>query len=132
MRGPDTAPDAVQGADRWHLLKNIGDALERFLLGEQAALRQAMAEPSPAMQTPDEGAPQSDKPAAPVVAVSDRAEPAAQPAERGTARRQAHYVEVVALHAAGHTMRAIARHTDLSRMTVRKYLQASDCPGPPA
>ena len=25
------APDAVQIADRWHLLKNLGDVLERIL-----------------------------------------------------------------------------------------------------
>lgn len=35
------APEAVQVADRFHLLKNLGDALEMFLLRKQAVLRQA-------------------------------------------------------------------------------------------
>jgi hypothetical protein len=35
------APDAVQVADRRHLLRNAGAALERLLTREQAALRQA-------------------------------------------------------------------------------------------
>ncbi|MDQ6738879.1 MAG: ISL3 family transposase, partial [Actinomycetota bacterium] len=35
------APDAVQVADRFHLLKNLGEALERLLLHERAALQAA-------------------------------------------------------------------------------------------
>ncbi|EOC9367959.1 hypothetical protein ACJCHP_004691 [Enterobacter asburiae] len=35
----DGAPQAVQVADRWHLLKNIGDALERMMYGTVANSR---------------------------------------------------------------------------------------------
>ncbi|MFT3764791.1 MAG: ISL3 family transposase [Minicystis sp.] len=35
------APDAVQVADRWHLLKNAGDALERVAQRNRAALQRA-------------------------------------------------------------------------------------------
>jgi hypothetical protein len=129
------APEAVQVADRWHLLKNVGDALERVLLGQQAALRQAHAECLPAEdgRGPDApAAPDTHAPTAVAAEASDAAEDAvARPVKPGTARRQARYAAVVALQAAGHTIRAIARQTDLSRMTVRKYLRAGGCPGPP-
>lgn len=42
------APDAMQVTDRWHLLKNLGDAIERLLVRFQFALRETarkMAEP---------------------------------------------------------------------------------------
>src|SRR5207237_2967759 len=35
------APQAVQVADRFHLLKNVTDSLERFLARKHASLRQA-------------------------------------------------------------------------------------------
>ena len=35
------APGARQVVDRWHLLDNLGDALEQFLLHKQAVLREA-------------------------------------------------------------------------------------------
>src|SRR5205823_5146651 len=41
------AQDAVQVADRWHLLKNLVDALERFLNGQAAALQAAAREEPP-------------------------------------------------------------------------------------
>ncbi len=124
------APDAIQVADRWHLLKNVGDALERFLLGQQTALRQALATlPEPIN---DPAATAMPEPATDEVAAVAAPAPPVVSVKAGTARRQARYAEVVGLHAAGHTIRAIARQTDLSRMTVRKYLRASGCPGPPA
>jgi transposase len=121
------APQAVQVADRWHLLKNVGDALERFLLGQQAALRHAHAAPlatavtSSAIDRPS----QAEEHPAPV----QRGR--AVPPTPGTVRREARYAQIIALRAAGHSIRAIARQTELSRMTVRKYLRADGCPGPP-
>ena len=123
------APDAIPVADRWHLLKHVGDALERFLLGQQATLRRAAVAGSAAEEAAA-AVPLAPDPTAATAVVSE--EPPARPPKPGTARRQARYGEVVALHTAGHTVRAIARQTQLSRMTVRTYLRASDCPGPPA
>lgn len=122
------APTAVQVADRWHLLKNVGDALERFLLGHQVMLRRAAAERSIEPQAANAVAPDSGS--ATVAAVTTEA-PVSQPPTPGTARRQARYAQVVALRADGQGVRTIARHTNLSRMTVRKYLRGSGCPGPP-
>ncbi|MGE0540561.1 MAG: hypothetical protein AB7R89_10310 [Dehalococcoidia bacterium] len=39
------APHLIQVADRWHLRKNVGDASERMLLGQQTAQRCALAAP---------------------------------------------------------------------------------------
>lgn len=40
------APDAMQIADRWHLLKNLGDALERFLVRHDRVLQEAARDAS--------------------------------------------------------------------------------------
>jgi len=42
------APDALQVADRWHLVHNLADALERFAVRVLAALRKELKEEEPA------------------------------------------------------------------------------------
>lgn len=50
------APQAMQVADRWHLLKNLGDTIERLLLRRQSDLREAARQLSPPkpIETPAE------------------------------------------------------------------------------
>ena len=121
------APQAVQVADRWHLLKNVGDALERVLLGQQAALRRAHAAPPTADVARGVAMPAQDAAETSGGVHTDRTVPPTP----ATVRREARYAQIIALRTAGHTIRAIARQTELSRMTVRKYLRAERCPGPP-
>ena len=99
------APAAEQVADRWHLLKNLGDALERYLIREQHVLftGDMVASPSTPMPTTS---------SAPVDLVSP-----------GMSRRKRRLEQVLALQTAGKSVRAIARELGLARNTVRKYLR---------
>ncbi len=118
------APDATQVADRWHLLKNIGDALERLLGRQREALR-AAAVPTPHGVPPPEAPPASRAdPVAPV------APPATiRPQETpGDVRRRALHKGVHDLHGRGLSLSAIGRRVGLSRVTARKYLRAAACP----
>ena len=129
------APDAVQVADRWHLLKNLGEAVLQVLQTHQAAIETALAPQQP----PDSGppaptavadpGPPAPEPSAPVVA-SHAPSRAQQEHQQRRARRQARYDAIQQLHQQGWSLRAIAQQLGLERKTVRKYLQASDCPHP--
>ena len=118
------APQAIQVADRFHLLKNVGDALERLLQGQPAALR-AAAQPDAPAAVPAPAAPASDDTAP---EPPPQATPAGQRPSLGDQRLQERYAQVSALATAGHGVRAIQRETGLSRVTIRKYLRAAACP----
>lgn len=123
--GREGAPQAVQVADRWHLLKNVGDALERLLQGQPTALRAAaQADASPAAPAPPPSA--SEDPSASTLSVTETA--AAPARSLGDRRLQERYDQVMALAADGLGTRAISRTAGLSRVTVRKYLRAAVCP----
>jgi transposase len=111
------APDAVQVADRWHLLKNLVDALERFLNGQGTALQAADRE------GPPEAAVESATPALP-------RPPDARERERLNRRapRLARYERVRTLAEEGHSFREIARQTGMARATVVRYLRAGEFP----
>lgn len=113
------APDAIQVADRWHLLRNLGDALRELLTGHQRDLRTA-----------------AQRAVAP--AATDRPEPSVQqsrPTPRSEQRRAAtraarlaRYDEVAALSARGWSQTRIAQTLDLDRKTVRVWLRAGQPP----
>jgi transposase len=113
------APGALHVADRWHVLKNVGEALERVLHRHRPALTTALAES--ATDTTQE-APVPELPA-PALAPATSTVAAAR-----RAARQAFYDEVQALHAEGASLHAIAAQTGKSRVTVRTYLRAPNCP----
>lgn len=116
------APHALQVADRWHLLKNLVDAVEKLLIREHAALR----ETAQVHQEPTEGAAQSiPSSAASTAAVSPRLE---RDKQHRRERRLARYQQVIELYSRGVTLRSIARATGVSRQTVRRFAQATGFP----
>ena len=109
------APRAVQVADRWHLLANMRQALERWLHGAHARLRRLPPIPGPPR------APRRDR-AFPRTASECKA--GAESRERWKAA----YDEVRRRHADGQTLLGIARAMGLARATVRKYATADTFP----
>jgi len=130
------APEAVQVADRWHLLKNLAEALEGVLRREHAALHAAAqaaaappADPTAALEPPF-GLP---------AAIPDASETAVPPIHGGAGRaarekawrrerRHQRYAEVVERQQRGESQRQIAAATGLSRATVARYLTAGEFP----
>ena len=120
------APTATQVADRWHLLANMRQVLERWLAGAQARLRRLPLPPgSEALGEAPQQAALRTKPfprsAAEVTARTGRRE-----------RRIALYEEVRRRRAAGETLLAISHAMDLAVNTVRKYADAESFPIPEA
>jgi transposase len=114
------ASGATQVADRWHVLVNLRQAVERWLAGAHARLRRLP--PSPG--TPTDTQPgRRTKPFA-----RTRAERAARVGRRE--RWVALYEEVRRRHAAGEALEAISRAMNLAVGTVRKYAAAESFPVP--
>jgi transposase len=108
------APQALQVADRFHLVKNVTDALERYLTRQHAALRRATLTSEAVARsadTPEDTAPSSSR---------------EQPARR--ARRLARYEEVIALHALAVSDRVIAARVGVSVRTVQRWLHHGQFP----
>ena len=113
------APSARQVADRWHLLVNLREALERVLdrlrTDIQASLLRA---PTQVLLSP--------------MTIYDRErrrgtqDQTQQQASR--ARRYALYAQVKALQAQGRAISQIARELNISRQTVRKYMASEHFP----
>ena len=116
-RGAATgAPKATQVADRWHLLANVRQMVERWLAGAHARLRRLPV-------VPPAGEPAARRAHA---YPRTRAEAAASADHR--ARRLAVYEEVRRRHLAGEALLAIGRATGLARGTVRKLAYARSFP----
>jgi hypothetical protein len=106
------APDAIQVADRWHLWRNLGEAVERGVARHREHLAAAVAVlvPAPPVAvTAPEPAPQPDAPR--IGPIADR-----------TRRRHA---EIQQMLASGHDLSEIATALGLARNTVRRFARAA-------
>lgn len=111
------APQAVQVADRFHLVRNVAEVLETVFTLHAADLR--MAEPANQNVVPAQSVP----PAPPHRTANKHANSAES---RG--RRLATYQRVWALHDEGWSSVAIARHLGLGRSTVVRFLRHATFP----
>jgi len=119
------APQAVQVADRWHLLRNSTDALQKVIEPRQKDIHTAIASAALALSEPIPMHQETNNSASnePTELTDHKTTPIAI-----LAARAAKYEAVVKLSKTGHSQRAITRITGLSRKTVRRYLVSDDYP----
>jgi len=119
------APTAVQVADRFHVLKNLTDVVERVLSRQQGALHAAAEAVLQQQQA-------TRVVSAPIPKVMDEAVngppfPLVADARLTAAlhdQRKTRDDEVLALHEQGATLASIAHRLDLTRSTVRRIVRA--------
>ena len=110
LAGRNGAPAALQVADRFHLVHNVGDALKELFRSSQWKIP----------------LPSTEATAANPILPSEAAAPVKQ---RGpTPRKQALWEAVQQRKGSGESMNAIARELGISWRTVRKYLAADRPP----
>jgi len=102
------APRAVQVADRFHLVRNLREALEHVLTRHTAVIEQAFLQSTPAPMVP----PPPPIPPTPSLTRSP------QLSRERRQRRLERYQQVMALQQRGLSKRAIARQLGLERKTV--------------
>ena len=91
------APQAVQIADRWHLQKNLREALENVLNGHRCHLKKAAAVLSPQHKS--------------IEALSDNGLPDLKPKQRQSQR----------------TMKQLAEHEEKREQRVKRYERSTIC-----
>jgi transposase len=112
-------PDATQVADRWHLLRNLGDAVRAIVDAQHAALRRTAKLVGEASPVPSVAAPVSSNPLP--TAVDQRS-------QASQARRQVRYEEATRLRAAGVSIAGIAAQLGAERKTIRRWLRLGHAP----
>jgi transposase len=120
------APEAIQVADRWHLLANLREALEHLLIRMHVCLpivaKPEVHDPAPVSPRPEE------RPELRNLAAAEVQPQAEQIRLSRRTRRLLRYEQVVDLHEQGLSMRSIAEQMGLGRQTVRRYLAAGTFP----
>ncbi|MGI4799696.1 MAG: ISL3 family transposase [Janthinobacterium lividum] len=111
------ASDAIQVSDRWHLLRNLGDAVRALIDRHHGAIQHAakqfnasLAEPATTTDIP--------LPIAPKITTAQRR------SQDAYGRRRSRYEEAARLRAAGVSISAIAAALRAERKTIRRWLRA--------
>ncbi|WP_285705222.1 ISL3 family transposase [Microtetraspora sp. NBRC 16547] len=107
----DGAPEAIQVADRWHLWKNLCDAVEKTVRAHRADL--------------DEPAPQGEEPVEAATQDAPSATETGPIESRTTVRTRERHAAIHALLTEGRNITQICRILGLDRKTVNKYRHAA-------
>ena len=126
------APEAVQVADRWHILKNLAEALVRLFADHPQVLLPPPALPGHPEQSEPPDSIAQDGTVTPACPVLPPSSPLPTRAEQLRQQRRERYDQIQELVAQGVSLHAIARQLHLSRGTVRTYARASTAPLPQA
>lgn len=113
------APNAIQVADRWHLLRNLGDLVEHFFFQNHQLAADAAAQLH-AAQIAQESVIE--------LPVPEKANSTSFGENPVPARRQKLFDSIKELQSKGKPIRAIARELKASRNTVRKYARCETMP----
>jgi transposase len=132
----EAAPNAQQVADRWHLLKNLREAIERLFERESATIAEALkpTEPAPESVVVEPEAPAVEEPSAteapgpPPPGDPAAASPSQEARQARRRRRFERFERVHELKRQGHSIRGIARELGLTRKAVRRHLRRTSCP----
>lgn len=100
------APDAIQVADRWHLMHNLSEAVRKVVTAHRRCLRTMSTAPADSSEV----SPPHDVPA--------------RPEGRRTSNARTRHAAVHELLAKGMALKAISRALQLNVKTVRKYARA--------
>ena len=115
------APKAIQVSDRWHLLRNLGDAtravVDRYHGAIQRAAKQMSKDASPIMA--DETQPTPDL---------QKMTPTQRRSQDAHARRHSRYEEAAQLRSTGVSIAGIAASLGVERKTIRRWLRAGRAP----
>jgi transposase len=117
------APHAVQVADRWHVLKNLTEAVEEVLKQHRTVLQHLDTEEQHVSATEEQassGSPEAIRPLPP--------RPVGRAQEEKRKARVERYEQVLALRKQGLPLEAIASRVGVSRRTVLRLLQAPGFP----
>ena len=110
------APEAIQVADRWHLLRNLGDAVQTVVGRKHVEVRRVAKQIAEEAVVAAAGAPLAPGATKPTAAE--------QRSRTAYARRHARYEEAARLKTAGASIKRIAVVIGAERKTIRRWLRA--------
>jgi len=113
------APQAAQVADRWHLLKNLSDLVERFFIQNHRLLTETAA------QIRCERLAKESEIKLPSLKEANQIDADSKPPP---VRRQKLFDLIKELQAKGKPIRAIARDLKIARNTVKRYIYCETAP----
>lgn len=125
------APDAIQVADRFHLLMNLNDAVKRVVEQQHAVIRKCAADSAALPAQPIDTATQQGAASAPVTALQKTMRQSDLERQARDERYRTRYDAVIRLHQEGVPQREMSQRLGLARNTISKLLNAPGYPGVP-
>lgn len=123
------APQATQCADRLHVWKNLGEAVEKTVIAHRACLPEPESTPDTTMDTQDHTVDTKGEPTTPNTEQNPVPDAGPDPmldTKPIVVQFRERFAQIQALRAQGMGIRAIARDLDLDRKTARRFFHATN------